>query len=69
MASPCGSAGRGRGRIVIVVNWRQEPAMYAGTLVHETTNATAEPSELTVAFEDAHAAALGIVGADAQARL
>jgi len=52
-----------------VVNWRQEPAMYAGTLVHETTNATAEPSELTVAFEDAHAAALGIVGADAQARL
>jgi hypothetical protein len=43
--------------------------MYAGTLVHETTYATAEPSDLTVAFEDARAATLGIVGADAPARL
>lgn len=43
--------------------------MYAGTLVLEATNATAEPSDLTVAFEDVLAATLGIVGADAQARL
>jgi pyruvate/2-oxoacid:ferredoxin oxidoreductase beta subunit len=43
--------------------------MHASTLAHETSYATAEPSDLTVAFEDAHAAALGIVIADAQAKL
>jgi hypothetical protein len=42
--------------------------MYVGTLVLEATNATGEPSDLTVAFEGALAATLGTVGADAQPR-
>ena len=43
--------------------------MSAGTLGHEREYATGKPSDLTVAFEVAHAAALGIVGADAPARI